>query len=72
MHINDYLTVSKYVNDCPNCGSAEVGEGFGTIGVNGSIFERTCECGFNFKYDVDAGVKPKQIKQVIDEALSEC
>ena len=71
MHINDYLTVSKYVNDGPNCGSAELGEGFGALTVKDSIFERTCECGFNFKYDTDAGVKPKQIKQAIDEALSE-
>lgn len=72
MDVRDYLTVSKYVNDCPNCGSAEVGEGFGTISANESIFERTCECGFKFKYDVNAGVKQKQIKQAIDEALSEC
>lgn len=72
MHINDYLTVSNYVNDCPNCGSAEVGEMFGTLSVNESIIERSCECGFAFNYDVDAGVRPKQIKQAIDDALSNC
>ena len=71
MHINDYLKVSQHVNNCPNCGSDLLGDGFGALHVDGSIFKRTCECGFKFEYDVDAGVKPKQIKQAIDEALSE-
>ena len=72
MHGIDYLDISKYVNECPNCGSAELGEGFGTLGMKDSIIERTCECGFNFKYDVAAGVRPKQVKQAVDEALSGC
>ncbi len=72
MDVRDYLNVSKHINDCPNCGSDDVREGKGSIGVTNSTIERTCECGFNFKFDVDAGVKPKQIKQAIDEALSEC
>lgn len=72
MHVFDYVKMSKYLNSCPNCGSDLLGNGHGTLNVDGSIFKRTCECGFNFKYDVDAGVRPKQIKQAIDEALSKC
>lgn len=72
MDIRDYLAVSKRINDCPNCGSSDIGEGKGSVGVLNSMIERTCKCGFKFKYDVDQGTKPKQIRQAIDEALSEC
>lgn len=71
MNVVDYLNVSKHINSCPNCGSDLLGEGYGTLRVEDSTIERTCECGFKFNYDVANGIKPKQIKQAIDEALSE-
>ena len=71
MNVMDYLTISKYINECPNCGSGMLGEGYGSLKAEDSTIERTCECGFNFKYDVSDGVKPKQVKKAIDYALSE-
>ncbi|MFY0516599.1 DUF3797 domain-containing protein [Lysinibacillus sp. UGB7] len=72
MDARDYVAVAKFINDCPNCGSSNVREGEGLIGMLDPFIKRTCKCGFNFKYDVDQGTKPKQIRQAIDQALSEC
>lgn len=68
----DYLAVAKFINDCPNCGSNNVREGEGTIGMLDPIIERTCKCGFKFTYDVGQGVEPKQVRLAVEQALSKC
>ena len=34
---------------CPNCGNGAVGNGEGTLNINGDTFERTCKCGWSVK-----------------------
>lgn len=69
MNAMDYLRVAPLINDCPNCGSDNVDDGQGSIGVDGNIVRRTCECGFNFVYDVNNGTTKAKIKKAIAEAL---
>jgi len=71
MNAVDFLNISRFINDCPNCGHDRVGNGEGTLSVDDSIINRTCKCGFRFEYDVDSGLSKKNIQQAIDEALSE-
>lgn len=71
MNINDYLRITPFINDCPNCGNGLVGNGEGTLKVDDNIVERTCKCGFKFEYDVNKGTSKNQIKQAIEEALKQ-
>lgn len=68
MNTMDYLRVAPYINDCPACGSADIGEGQGTLEVKGDIVKRTCKCGFNFEYDVNKGTTRAKIKKAVEEA----
>ncbi|MDA7028626.1 DUF3797 domain-containing protein [Bacillus sp. CLL-7-23] len=65
----DYLRVAPLINDCPNCKNEEIGNGEGTLNIDDNTVQRTCKCGFNFKYDVNNGTDKTKIKNSIDEAL---
>lgn len=65
-----FVQVSPLINDCPNCGNDLIGNGEGTLEVDDSLIKRTCNCGFNFKYDVNKGTSKKKIKQAIEESLN--
>lgn len=69
MNAMDFLRISPFINDCPNCGNEYIGNGQGTLNVDDNIVERTCKCGFNFKYDVANGTSKAKIKKAIDEVL---
>jgi transcription elongation factor Elf1 len=71
MNAFDFLRIAPFINDCPNCGSEYVGNGQGTLTVNNNIVERTCKCGFNFKYDIANGTTKTKIKNAIDEVLKD-
>jgi hypothetical protein len=68
MNAMDYLRVAPFINDCPNCGNGNVGNGQGTLEIDKTI-KRTCKCGFKFEYDVSNGTTKTKIKKAIDEAL---
>ena len=70
MNVMDYLRVAPLINDCPNCKNGIVGNGEGTLIVDENIVERTCKCGFNFKYDVNNGTGKAKVKKAIDEVLN--
>lgn len=71
MNAMDFLRISPFINDCPSCGNEFVGNGEGTLNVDDNIVERTCKCGFAFKYDVNNGTTKEKIKKAIDEALKQ-
>lgn len=68
MDINDFLRVTKEVNNCPNCKNDRVGGEEGTLLVDQNILTRTCKCGFSFTYDVERGTQQKKVRAAIKEA----
>lgn len=71
MNVIDFLRVSTFISDCPNCKNGMVGNGQGTINVNNNVVKRTCMCGFNFKYNVTNGTSKTKIEKAIGEALKQ-
>lgn len=40
--------INKY-SECPDCGCDKVGNGSGSLIIDGETFERGCKCGFKIK-----------------------
>lgn len=65
----DFLRLSPFISDCPNCGNEFIGNGQGALNVDENMVRRTCKCGFVFEYDVNNGTSKERIKKAIDETL---
>ncbi|WCK57529.1 DUF3797 domain-containing protein (plasmid) [Aneurinibacillus sp. Ricciae_BoGa-3] len=71
MNGTDFLIISPFINDCPNCGNKLVGNGEGMLEVENNMVKRSCKCGFKFEYDVNNGTSKKKIMHAIGEALKQ-
>lgn len=69
MITNDYLRIAPFINDCPNCGSGQLGENEGALEVKNNLMMRTCKCGFDFTYDADNGTTRAKIKKAVTQAV---
>lgn len=69
MHPNDFVKITRLINDCPNCKSDDIGEGEGALLLKDEVITRTCKCGFSLTYDARKGTTKPKIKKAIDEAL---
>lgn len=47
MNIADSLKLMEQYAQCPKCKSDKVGNGAGTLEVDGGLFRRTCKCGWS-------------------------
>lgn len=45
------LQIMKKYNNCPKCGSDQIGNGEGKIAVENDTFTRGCKCGFEITLD---------------------
>ncbi|RDW17619.1 hypothetical protein CWR48_13975 [Oceanobacillus arenosus] len=77
MNAMDFLKISPFLNDCPNCGYDNVGtndktgEYHGTLDVDDNLYNRKCRCGFAVTIDANEGTSKKIIKSKIDIALED-
>lgn len=57
MNIHDSLLLMKKYAKCQNCGNELVGDGEGTLEINGNIFKRSCKCGWSIETGTTIQIK---------------
>ena len=61
MNITESVKLLKQYSICINCGNDKIGNGEGTVNINGNIFERTCKCGWSIKVENKQGDEQQQL-----------
>lgn len=62
MNAMDVLIAAPHITSCLNCGSDKVGGGSGTLIVEDTFIERTCKCGYRFRYNIADGITDEKLK----------
>lgn len=55
MKIMKALELANKYNVCPKCGNEYVGDGQGSVNIEGNTFLRTCKCGWKVEIKVEEG-----------------
>lgn len=69
MIVNSYLQIARLTNNCPSCGSDQLGKNKGCVVVKHETYIRKCECGFHLEYDTKQGVSRNKVVKAIKQAL---
>lgn len=43
------IELMRKYNECPQCGNDKLGNGEGTLNIDGDDFKRTCKCGWEIE-----------------------
>jgi hypothetical protein len=53
MNVVDSLKLLDQYGKCSDCGNDKLGDGEGTLSIDGNEFRRTCKCGFEIEETAD-------------------
>lgn len=51
MNVVDSLKLLDQYGKCPDCGNEKLGDGEGSLSIDGNKFKRYCKCGFEVVVD---------------------
>ncbi|WP_084146722.1 DUF3797 domain-containing protein [Paenibacillus wynnii] len=55
MKFKKAVELSERYANCAECGNENVGNGQGTVRIEGNMFRRTCKCGWKVEVTVEEG-----------------